>query len=75
ATKVVDPIPAALLTHMLQGVFEERNGTAHRVVGQLNRPVAGKTGTTDYDSWLCGFTPQLVTTVWLGYDKGRRLDE
>lgn len=75
ATKVVDPIPAALLTHMLQGVFEERNGTAHRVVGQLNRPVAGKTGTTDYDSWLSGFTPQLVTTVWLGYDKGRRLDE
>lgn len=74
-TKVVDPIPAALLTHMMQGVFEERNGTAHRVVSQLNRPVAGKTGTTDYDSWLSGFTPQLSTTVWLGYDKGRRLDE
>ncbi|GAA4720478.1 transglycosylase domain-containing protein [Brevibacillus fulvus] len=73
--RVVDPVPSFLLTHMMQGVFEESNGTAHRVVSKLNRPVAGKTGTTDYDSWLSGFTPQLATTVWIGYDKGRKLDE
>lgn len=74
-TQVADPVAAALLTHMMQSVFEERSGTAHRVLSQLNRPVAGKTGTTDYDSWLSGFSPQLATTVWIGYDKGRKLDE
>jgi len=73
-TQVVDPVHTALLTHMMQSVFE-RGGTAYRVAHELNRPVAGKTGTTDYDAWLTGFTPQLVTTVWIGYDEGRKLDD
>jgi 1A family penicillin-binding protein len=73
-TKVVEPVYTALLTHMMQSVFD-RGGTAYRVANELNRPVAGKTGTTDYDAWLSGFTPQLVTTVWLGYDEGRKLDD
>jgi penicillin-binding protein 1A len=36
-----------------------------------NRPVAGKTGTTENhaDAWFCGFTPQLETTVWVGYPR------
>jgi penicillin-binding protein 1A len=35
----------------------------------IGRPVAGKTGTTEssQDAWFCGFTPQLVTCVWVGY--------
>jgi len=74
-TRVADPVPTFLLTYMMQSVFEQPGATAYRVVHQLNRPVAGKTGTTDYDAWLSGFTPQLATTVWLGYDKGRKLDE
>ncbi|MFY0545869.1 transglycosylase domain-containing protein [Brevibacillus sp. H7] len=73
-SQVVDPVYTALLTHMMQSVFD-RGGTAYRVANELNRPVAGKTGTTDYDAWLSGFTPQLVTTVWLGYDEGRKLDD
>ena len=36
----------------------------------MNRPIAGKTGTTqDFaDAWFSGFTPDLVTVVWVGYD-------
>ncbi|MBO8165361.1 MAG: PBP1A family penicillin-binding protein [Brevibacillus sp.] len=71
--QVADPAASFLLTDMMQSVFEPR-GTAYRVAHLLNRPVAGKTGSTDYDSWLVGFTPQLVTTVWLGYDEGRKID-
>ena len=37
----------------------------------LKRPVAGKTGTTNTDAWLVGYTPELSTAVWVGYDKGR----
>ncbi|WP_134683374.1 transglycosylase domain-containing protein [Brevibacillus migulae] len=74
-TRVVDPIPTFLLTYMMQSVFEQPGATAYRVANRLNRPVAGKTGTTDYDAWLSGFTPQLVTSVWLGYDQGRKLEE
>lgn len=73
-TQVADPVATGLLTNMMQSVFD-RGGTAHRIADQLNRPVAGKTGTTDYDAWLSGFTPELVTTVWLGYDEGRKLDD
>ncbi|WP_126428958.1 transglycosylase domain-containing protein [Brevibacillus marinus] len=70
---VADPVSSFLLTQMMQSVFEP-TGTAHRVAHLLNRPVAGKTGSTDYDSWLIGFTPELVATVWVGYDEGRKID-
>src|SRR6202011_1999352 len=35
------------------------------------RPAAGKTGTAEnfQDAWFCGFVPQLVTCVWVGYPK------
>ncbi|MFQ7058570.1 MAG: penicillin-binding protein, partial [Turicibacter sanguinis] len=35
---------------------------------------AGKSGTTNTDSWMIGYTPELVTTVWTGYDEGQTLD-
>ena len=46
------------------------NGTG--TAANIGRPVAGKTGTAQryQDAWFCGFTPQLVTCVWLGYPKG-----
>ena len=39
----------------------------------MERPSAGKTGTTDdyRDAWFIGYTPQLITGIWLGYDKPR----
>ncbi|MEW9668972.1 transglycosylase domain-containing protein [Ammoniphilus sp. 3BR4] len=67
---------ARLMTHVLQGVLQQGTGT--RAV--LNRPAAGKTGTTQLapslaasrngltDSWFVGYTPQLSAAVWVGYD-------
>ena len=56
---------ADLAVEALQGVVD--HGTA--VAAQIGRPAAGKTGTTENhaDAWFCGFTPQLVTCVWVGY--------
>ncbi len=70
--KVISPQTAYLMTSMLQGVVERGTG---RAVRPLNRPVAGKTGTTDEqrDAWFIGFTPHLVTGVWVGYDDDRTL--
>ncbi len=70
--EVVSPQTAYLMTSLLQGVVERGTG---RGVRPLNRPVAGKTGTTDEqrDAWFIGYTPDLVTGVWVGYDDDRTL--
>src|SRR5690606_12607361 len=64
---------------MLTGMFDEKlNGytrvTGSSIKGKMTRPYAGKSGTTETDSWMVGFTPQLVTSVWTGYDKGKPLE-
>lgn len=70
--KVVEPAAAYVLTRLMEGVFES-GGTGNRVASLIKRPVAGKTGTTDTDGWMVGFTPELSTAVWVGYDKGREI--
>ncbi|WCK54388.1 PBP1A family penicillin-binding protein [Aneurinibacillus sp. Ricciae_BoGa-3] len=72
--QVVSPENAFILTNLMKGVFDN-GGTAHRVANMIQRPVAGKTGTTDYDAWLTGFTPDLTASVWVGYDDNRKIDE
>ncbi len=59
---------AYLMSDMLQTVVT--SGTAQRA-SLSDRPVAGKTGTTSFnvDAWFVGYTPDLVASVWLGYDK------
>jgi penicillin-binding protein 1A len=63
---------AYLLTSMLEGVVQ--NGTG-RNVKSLNRPTAGKTGTTNdqHDAWFMGYTPDVLAGVWVGYDDQRTL--
>ncbi|MEA5592898.1 penicillin-binding protein 1A [Rivularia sp. UHCC 0363] len=67
--RALDADSAAITTWMLQNVVT--SGTATRA--QIDRPVAGKTGTTDEarDLWFVGFIPQLVTGVWLGNDNNQ----
>jgi membrane peptidoglycan carboxypeptidase len=62
--QVLDQKVADGMTQLLQGVM--KFGTGARVA--LNRPSAGKTGTTDsrYNVWFIGYTPQLATAVWAG---------
>lgn len=66
--QVLDPANSFILTRMLRSVFEE-GGTGFRVAHMLQRPVAGKTGSTDTDAWMLGYTPELVAGVWVGYDR------
>ena len=69
---VLSPATAFVITDMMQAVIRE--GTGRRARG-LQHPAAGKTGTTNdnRDSWFLGFTPELVTGVWVGFDDGRTL--
>jgi len=65
-TRVLSPGQAAFVSSLLQRVVVEGTG----VRAQLDdRPVAGKTGTTENygDAWFVGYTPQLVVAVWVGY--------
>jgi penicillin-binding protein 1A len=70
--QVVSPELAYVMTYMLRGTIERGTGAAARALG---RPAAAKTGTTnDYsNAWFIGYTPQLVTGVWVGYDRPRSL--
>ena len=65
---VMSPQTAYLMNDMLQTVVNSGTGTRAKMP---DRPVAGKTGTTSYnvDAWFVGYTPDLVCSVWLGYDK------
>lgn len=67
AEQVISPQTAYVMTDLLKAVVQE--GTGWRVKA-LHRPVAGKTGTTNdlRDAWFMGYTPQLATGVWVGYD-------
>jgi penicillin-binding protein 1A len=60
---------------MMQGVVQR--GTGIPAGKGLNRPIAGKTGTTqDFaDAWFSGFTPDLVTAVWVGFDNPASLGD
>jgi len=66
---VLDPKVASKITSILQQVVSSGTATGARI----GRPQAGKTGTTeDYaDAWFVGYTPDLVTAVWVGYPQGR----
>jgi penicillin-binding protein 1A len=65
--QAIEKDTAFIMTSLLESVVQQ--GTAQRVKA-LGRPSAGKTGTTNdmYDAWYIGYTPDLVTGVWVGLD-------
>ncbi len=69
---VIEESTAYIITHLMEEVVN--SGTGRRVRA-LNRPVAGKTGTTNnlYDAWFVGYTPEYITGVWVGFDDKKPL--
>lgn len=72
--QLISPQTAYLTTTLLQAVVNEPGGTGARA-RSLNREIAAKTGTTSgyYDAWFMGYTPQISSGVWVGYDQERTL--
>jgi len=75
AEDVISPQTAFLMTYLMQGVVER--GTAAPMATFLldDKPLAGKTGTTDKytDAWFIGFSPSLCVGVWVGNDNNQSL--
>ena len=67
-TRVMSEREAYEMTTMLEGVIDHGTGTA----AAIGRPAAGKTGTTGDNkvAWFVGYTPDIVTAVWIGDDTG-----
>src|SRR5581483_9912818 len=72
-SRVADEAPTYVMHTLLRGVVQR--GTAARLKRYGLAYAAGKTGTTnDYrDAWFVGYTPDMVTTVWTGFDHGAPL--
>jgi penicillin-binding protein 1A len=70
--QIVDPHTAYQMTSILEGVVQRGTAT---VLKSLNRPIAGKTGTTneEKDVWFIGYTPDMVVGVFVGYDTPKPL--
>jgi len=68
APRVLNEQNTWLINSMLRDVIRRGTGSKARELGR--RDLAGKTGTTNdqKDAWFCGFTAQLVTTAWVGFD-------
>ena len=71
--QIADPASTFQLVTMMQGVVQK--GTGFAAGAGLGRAIAGKTGTSqDFnDAWFVGFTPDLVTAVWIGFDNNTSL--
>jgi len=68
-----------ILTHLLSGIFDPKlNGympvTGSPISHYLSRIYAGKSGTTEADHWMAGYSPQLALGVWTGYDDHREMN-
>ncbi|WP_071393247.1 transglycosylase domain-containing protein [Bacillus tuaregi] len=76
---VLQPELAFVMTHMMTGMFDKKlNGyasvTGTTIINDMTRTYAGKSGSTNTDSWMIGFSPQLVTAVWTGFDDGQPIE-
>ena len=70
--QAIAPDLAAQMVHLLRQTVDRGTGRRVRALG-FARPTAGKTGTTNdnTDAWFTGFTPDLIASVWVGFDDRR----
>jgi len=74
ARAVARPDTTFVVTNMMRSVMNEGTGAGARAAG-FTLDAAGKTGTTNNlrDAWFAGFTPTLLTVVWVGFDDNQPL--
>lgn len=76
AAQLLSPQAAYIMCSILEGTIKQGTlaGSEYWTGGWDDRPVAGKTGTTQNWSaaWTCGFTNQVTTALWFGFDQGNR---
>ncbi len=72
--QLITPQLAYLMSHCMMEVINNGTGKIVKALG-FNRAAAGKTGTTQKskDVWFVGYTPNLCTAVWVGFDRGMSL--
>ncbi|HRJ70537.1 MAG TPA: penicillin-binding protein 1A, partial [Beijerinckiaceae bacterium] len=72
--QVIDPMSAYQITSIMEGVVQRGTAT---VIKEVNRTIAGKTGTTNdaKDVWFVGYSPDLAVGVYLGFDKPKSLGD
>ncbi len=70
--QIADPRHVYQMTSIMEGVVQRGTAT---LLKELNRPIAGKTGTTNdsKDTWFIGYTPDLVIGVYIGFDNPRSM--
>ena len=73
--QVADPQSTYQVVRMMEDVMTR--GTGRQAADGIDRPLAGKTGTSqDFnDAWFAGFSPNLLTIVWVGFDNPRSLGD
>ncbi|QTN00903.1 PBP1A family penicillin-binding protein [Sediminibacillus dalangtanensis] len=79
SSPVLDPVSTFILTDLMTGMFDESLNGYMRVTGAsiadgLTRSYSGKSGTTKTDNWMVGFSPDLVTSVWTGFDENKPVE-
>ena len=78
--QIIGATEVFILNEMMTGMFNLANNnhlaaTGLSILPRLTHRYAGKTGSTDTDSWMIGYTPDLVTTVWIGFDDNIKIQD
>lgn len=78
--QILDRQKAFILTSLMQGMFDRdldnyMSVTGATIADRLTTEYAGKSGSTNVDSWMIGYSPTLVTGVWIGYDDNREISD
>ncbi len=78
--QILDAQRTFILTQLMTGMFDRSlNGymavTGSSIADKLTRTYAGKSGTTNSDSWMIGYSPDLVMGIWTGYDDNRPIEK
>jgi penicillin-binding protein 1A len=72
ARRVLEPAEAYITTNLLESVIDHGTGAKAKALG---RPLAGKTGTSNdsKDTWFCGYSAEIASVVWVGFDDNKPL--